>query len=169
MKKRQPRRPRKAKRRRIYQPIGATAAKKLDVDDQIGIIEQAVEAGRVEHMITVAVERVDPKTVKVHLGTHGTEIAEAREFLKIALGGIADVIGAEDEPPKLDPLTGALAKVPLGHGWLLGRGWLKPTEPAYGFKICALHNPDITLGLGEAGDPVGAIEAALADYRSKQN
>lgn len=70
-----------------------THGKVVTIDEEIAHIEHLVETGRVEQMITVAVERVDPVLLKVHVMPLGCPLPRAREALQTAIKAIDDMIG----------------------------------------------------------------------------
>ena len=75
-------------------PIGLTVGTVCTVDDEIAQMERLIDQRRIDHMITVAVEKEQMGLRKVHILTMGTALGTVREALQVALGAVKDMTGS---------------------------------------------------------------------------
>lgn len=75
--------------------LGYTNGRVISVDDEIHIIEQMMDAGRVEHIVSICLEKKAAGLYEVHTGTMGAPLPVVREMLKMSLKAIDDMIGKE--------------------------------------------------------------------------
>lgn len=84
----------------MAQQVFGTTGMLATMDEQITKIEQMVDQGRIQYMITVAIEKpVDEqrKLSPVHLLPLETPFEEVRDYLQVALAMIDDHIGKQEK------------------------------------------------------------------------